>query len=156
MKHVTLLATGERIVGRGIRAFNSVVEELLRSAVREIQIAVYRIDASALPLLDILQEATCRGVRVLVVLHAMDKQPKGVRVKLFRLAELPGVRVVDFQAENRGFLHTKAIVVDRQRAIIGSANLTWGGLIHNYEIGILIEGPEAWEIARLVDILAEP
>lgn len=155
MERVTLLATGEWLVGKGVRAFNSVLEEVLRSARREIQIAVYRIDTSAMPLLDILEEAARRGVRVLIILSAMDEQPEDIQRWLARAASPAGIRVVDFRSESGGFLHAKAVVVDRQRTIIGSANLTWGGLIQNYEIGVLIEGPEAWEIARLLDILAE-
>ncbi|WP_299030001.1 phospholipase D family protein [uncultured Thermanaerothrix sp.] len=155
MGRVVLLATGERLVGKGVRAFNSVLEEVLRSASREIQIAVYRIDTSAMPLLDILEEAARKGVRVLIILSAMDEQPAGIRKRLERSGRSGGVRVVDFRSGGGGLLHAKTVVVDRQRAIIGSANLTWGGLIHNYEIGILVEGPEAWEIARMLDILAE-
>ncbi len=154
MKQITLLATGERLVGRGVRAFNPVLEEILRSASREIQIAVYRVDISALPLLDILEEATHRGVRVLLILSALNEQPEIVQRKLFHLSGLPGAQVVDFRLEKGDLLHAKTIVVDRQRAVIGSANLTWGGLVRNYEIGVLLEGPEAWEIARLLDILA--
>lgn len=154
MTRVTLLATGERLVGRGVRAFNPVLEEMLRSAGREIQIAIYRVDVSALSLLDILEQAARRGVQILIILSAVNEQPESIRRKLLHLGGLPGVRVVDFRSEEGDLLHAKAIVVDRQRAILGSANLTWGGLVRNYEIGILLEGPEAWEIARLLDILA--
>lgn len=38
----------------------------------------------------------------------------------------------------------EVVLVDRERAVIGSANL-----------GVLIEGPEAWEIGGLPDRLAE-
>lgn len=154
MTRVTLLATGERLVGRGVRAFNPVLEEMLRSAGREIQIAIYRVDVSALSLLDILEQAARRGVQILIILSAVNEQPESIRRKLLHPGGLPGVRVVDFRSEEGDLLHAKAIVVDRQRAILGSANLTWGGLVRNYEIGILLEGPEAWEIARLLDILA--
>lgn len=102
MKQITLLATGERLVGRGVRAFNPVLEEILRSASREIQIAVYRVDISALPLLDILEEATHRGVRVLLILSALNEQPEIVQRKLFHLSGLPGAQVVDFRLEIRG------------------------------------------------------
>lgn len=154
MTRITLLATGEHLVGKGVRAFNSVLEEILRSATREIQIAVYRMDASATPMLDILEDAARRGVRVLIILSAVDEQPENIRKRLLRPGGLSGIRVVDFRSKKGDLLHAKTIVVDRQRAIIGSANLTWGGLVRNYEIGVLMEGPEVWEIARLLDLLA--
>ncbi len=154
MGRITVLATGERLGGKGVRAFNPAGEELIRAARREIQVAVYRIDASALPLLDLLEDAVRRGVQVVIVVSAVGRQPGNIRERLMRLREIQGFHLVDFRSEGGGFLHAKTIVVDREKAVIGSANLTWGGLIGNHEIGVLIEGPEAWEIARLLDSLA--
>jgi len=156
MATITLLATGERLVGKGVRAFNPVLEEVLRTAEREIQIAVYRMDTSAMHLLNILEEAVRRGIRILVVVNAVEDQPPEIRRKLQELKRWQGTRVVDFQSNTGSLLHAKAVVVDRRRAILGSANLTWGGLVQNHEIGILVEGPEAWEIACLLDALAGP
>jgi putative cardiolipin synthase len=49
-------------------------------------------------------------------------------------------------------LHTKAIVVDRQRAFIGSPNIDPRSLQVNTEIGVLTEGPELAE--RLADLIS--
>lgn len=155
MGRIVLLATGERFVGRGVRAFDPVIAELLETARREIHIAVYRIDESALPLLDRLERAAARGVRIQIILSKMDALPAPVRERLTAMSRRPGVRVVDFQKATGGLLHAKVVLADRERAVIGSANLTWGGLVGNHEVGVLIEGPEAWEIARLLDRLAE-
>jgi len=156
MGRITLLATGERLVSGGVRAFDPVIRELLQAARREIQLAIYRFDESAAPLLDLLEQAAARGVRVLMVVSAIPSQPPGIRERLERLRSRPGIRVVDFEAAGGGLLHAKVIVADRERAVIGSANLTWGGLVRNHEVGVLIEGSEVWEIARLVDRLAIP
>jgi hypothetical protein len=45
MGRIILLATGERLVRGGVRAFNPVIAGLLETTRREIQIAIYRIDA---------------------------------------------------------------------------------------------------------------
>ena len=50
-------------------------------------------------------------------------------------------------------LHAKVIVVDRKGAVIGSANFSWGGMVANYEVGVLIDGYEAWKMAKLIDEL---
>jgi|GEM_PF-5532692 hypothetical protein len=42
MGRIILLATGERLVGGGVRAFNPVIAGLLETTRREIQIAIYR------------------------------------------------------------------------------------------------------------------
>lgn len=156
MGRIILLATGERLTGGGVRAFDPVIRELLQDARREIQLAIYRFDKSAMPLLNLLEQAATRGVRVLVVVSAMSAQPSAIRKRLELLVKWSGVQVVDFEAEKGGMLHAKVIVVDRERAVIGSANLTWGGLVQNHEMGVLIEGPEVWEIARMVDQLVMP
>jgi len=155
MGRIVLLATGERLVGEGVRAFDAVIAGLLETARREIQIAIYRIDASALPLLDLLEQAAAREVRILILVSALEDQPAPVRERLESMGRRPRVRVVDFRRAAGGLLHAKVVLVDRERAVIGSANLTWGGLVANHELGVLIEGPEAWEIGRLLDRLAE-
>ncbi len=152
MARLTILATGERLIGSGVRAFDPVIRELLESARQEIQMAVYRFDVSSLPLLEILVQAASRGVRVLVIVSSFRSQPPEVQKVLQRLENLPGTVLVDFSATG-SLLHAKTIVVDRKRAVIGSANLTWGGMVTNHEIGVLIEGREAWEIGRLLDHL---
>jgi phosphatidylserine/phosphatidylglycerophosphate/cardiolipin synthase-like enzyme len=65
----------------------------------------------------------------------------------------PNVRVFDF---NRGKkqLHAKVLVVDRKKAIVGSANFSWGGMYSNYEVGLLIEGEPAWKLAEIIDCLS--
>ncbi|HXG23887.1 MAG TPA: phospholipase D-like domain-containing protein [Chthonomonadales bacterium] len=59
--------------------------------------------------------------------------------------------IVDFALAGYGLLHAKVIVIDRRQAIVGSANLTAGGLGKNHEIAVLVEGEVAWEIASLID-----
>jgi len=51
-------------------------------------------------------------------------------------------------------LHAKVIVADRKKAILGSANFSWGGMSSHYEIGVLIEGKDARTLSELVDEIA--
>ncbi len=51
-------------------------------------------------------------------------------------------------------LHAKVIVADRKKAVLGSANFSWGGMSAHYEIGVLLEGKDAWTLSKLVDEVA--
>ena len=152
-ERITLLATGAYLVGCGVRAFDPVVAELLESARREIQLAIYRIDESALPFLDLLEQAAARGVRILMLVSDMENQPALVRERLMSLNHCPDMQVIDFRKSTGGLLHAKVVLADRERAVVGSANLTWGGLVGNHELGVLVEGSTAWEIGRVMDRL---
>ena len=50
-------------------------------------------------------------------------------------------------------LHAKVVVVDRAQALIGSANFSERGLANNYELGMVVSGSDAVEVARPLDIL---
>jgi cardiolipin synthase len=39
-------------------------------------------------------------------------------------------------------LHAKIIVSDRKKVLMGSANLTYSGMLKNYEVGLEIENTE--------------
>jgi phosphatidylserine/phosphatidylglycerophosphate/cardiolipin synthase-like enzyme len=51
---------------------------------------------------------------------------------------VPGVTVRHLR-----YLHAKAYVADNHTAIVTSANLTRGGIWHNYELGVAITDPQA-------------
>jgi putative cardiolipin synthase len=49
-------------------------------------------------------------------------------------------------------LHSKAVVIDRERAFVGSPNVDPRSMVLNTEIGVLGEGPElAARVAALID-----
>jgi phosphatidylserine/phosphatidylglycerophosphate/cardiolipin synthase-like enzyme len=154
---VTVVATGERLVGRGIRSFDAVIRELLAGARREVQLAAYRFDASALPLLEALEQTAARGISVTVLVDSIDGQPGPVRKVMRTWCERGRPQVIDFRliSGEGGRLHAKVVVTDRTRALVGSANFTWGGLVTNHEVGVLLDGDAAWMIARMLDALQD-
>lgn len=49
------------------------------------------------------------------------------------------------------FLHSKVLISDKERLMIGSANLTTSGLHNNYELGVIIEDNEiAYKMEKLI------
>ncbi len=58
---------------------------------------------------------------------------------------------------SRAYLHTKAIVVDRQRAILGSMNLDPRSRLQNTEVGLFLESPELGaRLGALLDVAVRP
>jgi len=149
---VQILVTGSNFTGLGFRAVEPVVRELVSSAKREIQVAAYLFSPAAIEFLMLLERALARGVRVTVVVNSLERQPKPIRDFLLSIEQkYPFARIVDFHDPSGGQLHAKILVVDRERAVVGSANFTWGGLVANHEICILVEGKPASDIALLLD-----
>jgi cardiolipin synthase len=71
-------------------------------------------------------------------------------------AKYPYVNIKNFQgSDDIQQLHAKVIVVDRNKAVIGSANFSWNGMYGNYEIGLLLKGQHAWKLAKVIDVLSE-
>jgi phosphatidylserine/phosphatidylglycerophosphate/cardiolipin synthase-like enzyme len=56
-------------------------------------------------------------------------------------------------------LHAKVIVVDEYRdtakAIVGSANFSWGGLANHYEVGTYVEGEQAKTLGQMILSVAD-
>jgi putative cardiolipin synthase len=58
--------------------------------------------------------------------------------------DVPGIRRWCWPADQRprgSLLHAKALIIDGERALIGSANLTERALSANLEVGVLIRDP---------------
>lgn len=119
---------------------------------------------------DFLTQLGKRGVRVRILTNSLAANDVGVvhagyaryRLPLLiagvelnelkPMKEAPGVRIVTTRGSSRASLHSKAMVVDRARAYIGSMNLDPRSVLLNTEAGLLIHGPElAAQVARFIE-----
>jgi len=154
VNEIQILATGPDLVREGARAIEPVIEELMLGARREIHLVAYVFTPQADRFLALLGQTAERGVRLTVVVNHLEGQHPNVRDKLISLArKFDHARVASFSGSGVQ-LHAKAVVSDRKRAVVGSANFSWGGMATNYELGVLIDGDAAWDLARLIDVLA--
>jgi Phosphatidylserine/phosphatidylglycerophosphate/cardiolipin synthases and related enzymes len=154
MSEVDLLATGYGLTGGGVRAIAPVLEDLISEASTEVQAIAYLIAPSAAPLINLIEKAAKRGVAVTLVVNRLANQNQRVQMKLRSLArDVPHFQVHDFNLPDQE-IHAKVVVADRKRAVVGSANLSWGGMYGNYEIGLLVGGEVAWKLATLIDRIA--
>lgn len=154
MTHVEILATGPELIKKGFRGIEPVVEEIIRKATSEIQILAYVITSNALHILDLLEKAAEKGIKIILIINSLESQDDVIISRLNSLAsKFPHVKIFNFSDPEKRQLHAKIIVTDRRKAVIGSANFSWGGMYANYEVGMLIEDEGAWEIAKIVDFL---
>ncbi|MEO0158739.1 MAG: phospholipase D-like domain-containing protein [candidate division WOR-3 bacterium] len=152
---IHVLATGAVFLGPGVRSFEQAVLQSMREARREIQILAYLITAGAELFLDAIQDALSRHVTVTLVVNDLDALSGDVRRKLIGMErKFPECfHFYSFRRAAEGDMHAKLVIADRRTVILGSANMTWRGGVVNHEIGVMIEGPPAWELAAMVDHL---
>jgi len=143
-------------MGGGIRSVESAIEDMLTKASDEIQVAAYLITKGAIEFLRLIQGCLYRGVRVTLIINRFATQPKEIQTEIRDLAQrFRHFTLLDFDPERADEdLHAKIVVVDRSTALVGSPNLSWRGLVLNHELAVVITGPSAVRIARLLDALA--
>jgi phosphatidylserine/phosphatidylglycerophosphate/cardiolipin synthase-like enzyme len=150
----SLLVTGRYLSGQGLRAIMPVMQELIASAQREIQILAYVITPSAAPLLHDIDHALARGIRTSIVVNVIPNEPVSMLSELNALAAtFAHARIRYFHDREGSQLHAKVLIADRRSAVIGSANYSWGGLVANHEIGFLLGGQAAWDLGELADLM---
>ena len=139
--------------------FSSHVRPLIEGAQREvILISPYFIPTEQG--LGILSALARRGVRVRILTNSLastDYWPlafagyarlrarllqAGLELHEMRPEPVDGVRSRRPGTSSGAYLHTKAIVVDRERVIVGSMNLDPRSRLLNTEVALLMESPE--------------
>jgi cardiolipin synthase len=154
--NIEVIVTGNRLVGGGFRSIIATFEELVREAKREIQIAAYSLGGGIESFLQLLDEAASRGIRITLIINRLENQPQGILQKLREMELMyPHVQVIGFTDPLGGDLHSKVAVFDRRKAIVGSANLTWRGMVENHEVAVLLEGEIVSDISQALERLAD-
>lgn len=157
MKDAEIVATGPELISLGYRAIEPAIEEMLHNAKSWIHIMSFVFTPSAMHILDLLEVAAQKGVNIKLVINRLERQDRGIKDRLKQLkATYPDYfTLADFSDPNNRQLHAKVMVIDRKIAFVGSANLSWGGMTSNYEIGIIVHDSGAWQLANLIDSFAK-
>jgi len=150
-----VVATGVLLVGKGIRSLYSVTEEILKNAQNEILIAVYQFSGKVSDFLRIIENSAERGIRITVVINRFFEQYNRNVIEFMKKLdrEYDHVNVYSFEDKSGADLHMKVIVVDRSVALVGSANMTWKGMVENHELSVVLKGKNAEVISKLVENL---
>ncbi len=150
-----IVVTGRQFLGKGFRAIEPIIEEMLESAENEIQITSFVL-TKAMPVLKKIESALKRGIKVTLVIDDVAKQcPEVISWINNHLRKFSKFLLLDFSNSNEETLHAKLLIVDRRKALIGSANLTWSGMFSNHEVAVLIEGDQVWKLAAMIDTLKQ-
>lgn len=161
----SLVWTGPETRGSGARDTAVVVRELFAGAARHVLIAGYSFERGEAILAPLHAAMRDRGVRAEMFVHLREAtgvpaDPEGylrAQAEAWRRAYWPfgapaPTLYVDPRAAVPGSyasLHAKCIVVDGERALVGSANFTDRGHARNIEAGVLVEDARfAEELAR--------
>ena len=136
-----------------------VLTQLIAGAQQNIVLATPFIHAERSliegPLAEALQAALQRGVRIDIVSTGQSLQS----LRKVEWLGPPHQNVRFFQAkanidrEQRLGSHAKFCIADKTEAYVGSANLTGPGLAENLEMGFLVHGKHAKQIADFWELL---
>jgi phosphatidylserine/phosphatidylglycerophosphate/cardiolipin synthase-like enzyme len=150
----SILVTGINWMGAGIGSIETAMEHLFQDASDELLLTVYSISTRTDLLFDLLDAALSRGVQTKMVINSFEKQPRRV-VKRLRdfVSKYPHFLLHGFSGGDQSDLHAKVIVADRKVALVGSSNLSWRGMVTNYELAALVRGDAAGVTAQAVDRL---
>lgn len=128
--------------------------ELFRGARTHIEMEQFYVQSDAgealAPILDELQAAAGRGVRVRIVLSTALRHND--RETQERLKAVPGieVRYLDLSRRTGGIVHAKYLLIDDELLYIGSQNFDWRSLSQIHELGVRIRSAAlAAQLARI-------
>ncbi|MDD2599684.1 MAG: cardiolipin synthase [Kiritimatiellae bacterium] len=130
-----------RVINSGpTKAENAVALDTLFAAVTKAQRQLIILTPYFVPpqsLILALRTAAARGVDVRVLVPAVNNHPSLQQAShwLFETLLLSGVRIFE---RNPPFIHAKAIIIDDEAAIIGSANVDPRSLYLNYETNLIV------------------
>jgi phosphatidylserine/phosphatidylglycerophosphate/cardiolipin synthase-like enzyme len=155
---VRTFVTGLGWMGRGVGSIGTALEELVRSTKHQLFIVAYAISDGAAPLFELVRQKLSEGVRVTFVVDRVADQHGQVPLLLCQmLGDYPThFFVYDFAGkDSNAHLHAKVLIADRERAIIGSANLSRNGLVSFHELCVQIEGEAVDDVTRATERLLE-
>lgn len=154
-----IAVTGDFWLGKGLRSIWSLVKDTFSKAESEIQIAAYAIgeNSDEYEFFELLKGVLARGISVLLIVNRFGTQRESVRRALVELADkYRNLVLKDFSPQDRREdLHAKLLVIDHSTALIGSANLSFKGMVANHEVMVRLSGKTAHSLGELLDRLSK-
>lgn len=130
---------------------------LVESAKRSIDISTFKAEITTKPrgstlkqfFQTLLQKAK-EGVRVRFLINWNQERRSCPKTNLYVITELKKIGIDIRHLRNNRCCHTKAIIVDKEKAIIGSHNLSVKSCHNNFEISYVI--PDQVAITNLASV----
>lgn len=162
-ERVKVLATGRFFVASPqVALIGRTLNEIMDTTRNELIIVAYRLTAGSKEFHAALERLLNRGCRVTLIIDCPNKEDESVRrsndylnsmliihqqLEIWDFIGTPTAGANDYS----GQLHAKAVVSDRKKAIIGSANFSRNGLLENHELAVLVNGRPALAVAKSID-----
>ena len=147
-----LYASGDAWVGAGVRSMETGLEELFGGGPRRIVACAYSLGEGAFDLPGrLLGLALDAGAEVVLLVDRYADQPRAVTRRLDALAMAnAGLLLYSYDGPDRRRMHAKVVVRDERRALIGSANWSGNGFLHNHEMAVMVDGEAARRAADMI------
>ena len=155
-EQLRVVVSGSSWMGSGLGSIESALYRLFTQANDEIVIVAYTISSATPLLFEQLEAILSRGVRIRCLINRFPNLSKPVQHHFQSLQRrFPHlVKIYSFTPKSdEADLHAKIVLVDRYYALVGSANLSLRGLLDNHELGVVIEGTGATNVAKAIDLL---
>src|SRR3989337_4490468 len=105
---------------QSIRGTEPVIEEIIMQASKEIQILAYVFTSKARHILNLVEQAAKRGLKITIIVNDLQAQDQTIKSKLEKMeTTFPYVQVLNFTDNTKRQLHAKIVVADREKAVIG-------------------------------------
>ena len=158
MDDLQIFVTGRYWTGvAGTLAIGPALFDLINHGDQEITIVAYRLTVSVKEVRQALEAALGRGCEVRLILDKSGEENPSETGFFGKLMQaFPNLTIWDFQdhsGDKFAALHAKMLIVDRKKAIVGSANFSRNGLIENHEIAFSIEGGSVSKLCKIIDEL---
>ena len=155
-EQVRVVVSGSGWIGGNSGSIETALHQLFTNAQDEVMIVAYAISGSIPVFFQYISASLQRGIRITLLINRYREQSSSAQKEIQALLHLysPLFTVFSFvPGERNADLHAKVMIVDRQYALVGSANLSLRGLKDNHELDVFIEGQSANAIAKKVDQL---
>lgn len=120
-----------------------VIEELISKASKHIVITGYAISEHFDEMMEILNIKSKQGVMVELFINDYEK----VKVHLDKIEHsnknfFRVYKFIEKEEDEMASLHAKTVIVDGEKMLISSANLSYHGMVGNIEVGVLVESKQ--------------
>jgi len=154
---VRTVVSGSIWMGSGLGSVESALHRLFNEANDEVLIIAFTVSNATELFFDHLRSMLQRHIRVRMVINRFEEQHPDAQRRLQQVKnDYPGLfHLLSFVPSNdQSDLHAKVVVVDRSKALVGSANLSLRGLQNNHELGVVISGEAVNDVAHAIDLIA--
>ena len=148
--NIYILTTGNLLNIPGVLAFENCLMDIMSRTQRKFYVAMYVISIHYEVFWKNLERMLEDGIQVRILIEGKIKHDPEMLKRFIGLKEKYRKNFEWKMFMEEAYLHTKLILSDSERIIIGSANITGKGLFSNQEIGVYIEDKKTgWLMEKL-------